>query len=194
MSLRVRHCPGRLSFGRRDVWRTLLQEVPRREFCFHDSVLPSRIFSTLFTLSLSFSMQLPRCSLFPDGQIYGHRVAPNICCSTHGLLGGTEQAGTQAAIYCLVTWNPKINWTSVLCRQLYTDVINQRCWKKCRAARRDGGRASELLREARRQCGNWNSGGRSEVGVSRGVAQGAHGIYGARPNSFDEESVQSIIE
>lgn len=27
-----------------------------------------------------------KCSLFPDGQIYGHRVAPNICCSTHGLM------------------------------------------------------------------------------------------------------------
>mmetsp|Transcript_70035 Transcript_70035/g.154373 ORF Transcript_70035/g.154373 Transcript_70035/m.154373 type:complete len:411 (+) Transcript_70035:62-1294(+) len=27
-----------------------------------------------------------KCSLFPDGQIYGHRVAPNICCSTHGFM------------------------------------------------------------------------------------------------------------
>lgn len=27
-----------------------------------------------------------KCSLFPDGQTYSHRVAPNICCSTHGFM------------------------------------------------------------------------------------------------------------
>mmetsp|Transcript_96044 Transcript_96044/g.228710 ORF Transcript_96044/g.228710 Transcript_96044/m.228710 type:complete len:404 (-) Transcript_96044:111-1322(-) len=26
-----------------------------------------------------------KCSLFPEGQTYNHRVAPNMCCSTHGI-------------------------------------------------------------------------------------------------------------
>ena len=56
-------------------------------------ICPCFLFSdlrrSLHPLIFSICMQLPRCSLFPDGQIYGHRVAPNICCSTHGLLGRT---------------------------------------------------------------------------------------------------------
>lgn len=42
----------------------------------------------MVVVSSSFVMlQHLRCSLFSEGQIYGHRVAPNVCCSKNSLLG-----------------------------------------------------------------------------------------------------------